>query len=286
MKSSRHYDRIFFEDESLPLCIHYDTGEFQPSPQREPFSWHEQIELLWVRRGEIAVYCSERPFLAKAGELVVINPNQMHRVEHEGGEVGYHCLMLDAALYGDSGPCQKRYFDLLSQNRLCFENLLCSDDKAVSHVEALCGEWKEKKPFYELAVKEHVLGLFSCLFRRHLSEGVAVAQMAQNVRQYHRIRPALEYMSAHLSQHITLEQLAASCNLSPAHFCRVFRGITSTAPMQYLTQLRLDRAAQLLKQGDQSVAEIAWETGFEDAGYLSRRFKEKYGLTPRGLRKK
>jgi len=50
--------------------------------------------------------------------------------------------------------------------------------------------------------------------------------------------------------------------------------------VQYLNNLRLHEAAVLLKKSDKSVAQIAEAVGFDDVGYLSRRFKTKFGPTP------
>ena len=109
--------------------------------------------------------------------------------------------------------------------------------------------------------------------------------MVDNVERYERIHPVLDYMRSHMSEQIRIENLAALSNVSPAHFCRMFRQITGTTPMQYLTSLRLHEAAVLLKRTDKNITQIAQTVGFEDSGYLSRRFREQFGMTPSQARK-
>ena len=104
--------------------------------------------------------------------------------------------------------------------------------------------------------------------------------MVDNVERYERIKPVLEYMRRNLSEPIRLEALAQQCNLSAAHFCRVFRQITGTTPVQYLTNLRLHQAAALLRRTNRSISQIAEEVGFDDVGYMSRCFKKQFGMTP------
>ena len=284
---ARHYERIPFEDERLPIRINYDSVLPAKNKKPEPFSWHEQIEFLVFRRGEAAVYCSDRRIRARAGEVVLINPFEMHRVEPLG-ETGYDCVMIDSSLYlsDPHGICETRYFDLLTDSHVCFSNHLVGDGEVLFYLNGLCREMKQREFSYELAVKSHVFGLFGVLFRRHVPEGSVFFRMAENLEHYERIKPALDRMNAQLSQRITLRELASACNVSEAHFCRLFRQITSATPMQYLTDLRLSRSAQLLQRTDRSVSEIAWETGFESPGYFCRRFKEKYGVSPRQLRRR
>ena len=82
-----------------------------------------------------------------------------------------------------------------------------------------------------------------------------------------------------------MEDLTQLCHISPSHFCRLFRQITDKTAIQYLMELRLYKAAALLKRSDKSVKKIADETGFEDAGYLSRKFKQQFGVAPMKIKK-
>ena len=190
--------------------------------------------------------------------------------------------MIDASLYRDArqGICDTRYFDLLSDNHACFENRPEQNPELIGHLSALRQELEEKGVAYELSVKAHVYGLFVELFRRHIRSRTTFRQMVDNIERYERIKPVLEYMRQNLSETIRLEALAKQCNVSAAHFCRLFRQITGTTPVQYLTTLRLHQAAALLRRTDRSISQIAEEVGFDDVGYMSRCFKKQFGMTP------
>ena len=92
-------------------------------------------------------------------------------------------------------------------------------------------------------------------------------------------------MREHIADPIRLEELARQCNVSAAHFCRMFRQITGTPPLQYLANLRLHQAASLLKRTDRTVSQIAEDVGFDDVGYMSRCFKKQFGMTPTQLKR-
>ena len=279
----QYYQHIPFEDAALPIRINPDCT-LQPHHTGEgwPLSWHEQIEFLYFRRGGARILCGDRSFIASSGDLILINPYELHRVNYHTGEPHYDCIMIDASLYRDAhqGICDTRYFDLLSDTHACFDNDLARDPELISHITALRQELEARGVAYELSVKAHVFAMFVCLFRGHVRSRTTFRQMVDNIERYERIKPVLEYMRQNLAEPIRLEALAKQCNVSPAHFCRLFRQITGTTPVQYLTTLRLHQAAALLRRTDRSISQIAAEVGFDDVGYMSRCFKKQFGMTP------
>jgi AraC family transcriptional regulator len=100
-------------------------------------------------------------------------------------------------------------------------------------------------------------------------------------RQLQRV---LEYIEAHLSESLHLSALAQINDMSESHFSRSFKKSTNIAPHQYVLNLRVEKAKQLLQQTQLSILEIALECGFAHAGHLSRHFKRIVGTTPNQFR--
>jgi transcriptional regulator GlxA family with amidase domain len=90
---------------------------------------------------------------------------------------------------------------------------------------------------------------------------------------------AIDYIRQHLCQRIPLETLAALTGFSPARFSRVFRQHMGVSPQRYISQLRIERARELLAQG-MSPAAVADACGFYDQSHFSRHFKGFCGTTP------
>lgn len=99
-----------------------------------------------------------------------------------------------------------------------------------------------------------------------------------------RIRHAMALLAAEPARPFDLSQLAAICGLSPSRFSHLFKAQTRTTPRQFSENLRLDLAAQLLAHTGLSVREVAFETGFVDPLYFSRRFVRAFGRTPKAAR--
>lgn len=94
----------------------------------------------------------------------------------------------------------------------------------------------------------------------------------------------LDYIHEHLNQDIKLADLATLLNMSQFHFSHVFKQSIGMAPYQYLLQQRVERAKQLLKHTNQSIAEIAFLCGFNSHSHLSKQFRQITGMTPKAYR--
>lgn len=99
------------------------------------------------------------------------------------------------------------------------------------------------------------------------------------------VRQAIGYIQDRLDQSLTLENIAAAVNRSPSHFARQFRTCMGVPPYQYVLNLRLNRARELLQNTRLSIAEIAFETGFSHQEHLTRLFRREFGTTPAAYRK-
>ncbi|MCX7926363.1 MAG: helix-turn-helix domain-containing protein [Fimbriimonadales bacterium] len=99
-----------------------------------------------------------------------------------------------------------------------------------------------------------------------------------------RLRTALEYLQSHLSEPDALQKVSERLCVSPRQCQRLFRVAMGCSPSEYLTELRLRRAATLLVSTNLSVSEIALEVGYLSLSHFSRVFRERYGKTPRAFR--
>jgi AraC family transcriptional regulator len=94
----------------------------------------------------------------------------------------------------------------------------------------------------------------------------------------------LDYIDAHLHQEIKLTDLASLLGMSQFHFSHQFKQATGISPYQYLLQQRIERAKQLLKRSDRSIADIALTCGFNSHSHLSKQFRQLTGTTPKAYR--
>ena len=94
------------------------------------------------------------------------------------------------------------------------------------------------------------------------------------------------YINTNFLGKITLEEVAAYLGMNRTYFCMFFKKHYGKGFADYLNDLRVDKAAALLLQGDRTIAEIARECGFKTIPYFNRAFKRSKGITPGEYRKK
>lgn len=99
------------------------------------------------------------------------------------------------------------------------------------------------------------------------------------------IRVAVRMIQREFRQPLTVEQLAAACNLSVSYFHKLFVQRTGTTPNRYLMLTRLTAAKAMLLSSNQSVAQVAECCGFSSQGYLCDCMKKYTGMSPRQLRR-
>jgi AraC-like DNA-binding protein len=95
----------------------------------------------------------------------------------------------------------------------------------------------------------------------------------------HVLKRVCEYIHDNFMENISLQQLAGIANLSPFHMQRSFLKVKGVTPHEYLMQLRIKKALDLLLNGSRPI-ETAYKTGFADQSHFSRAFKSIIGITP------
>ncbi len=96
----------------------------------------------------------------------------------------------------------------------------------------------------------------------------------------------LEYIQQNIGKQLLLKDLARQFYFTPNHCCYLFQTQLGTTFSEYVTQLRMTRAKELLRTSDQYVYEIADEVGYSDPQYFNRVFRQTLGVTPLEYRKR
>jgi AraC-like DNA-binding protein len=95
---------------------------------------------------------------------------------------------------------------------------------------------------------------------------------------------AKDLADARYREPLDVPALARAARLSPAHFSREFRRTFGESPHRYVLTRRMERAAELLRNTDRSIAEICFDVGLRSVGSFTTSFKRTYGLTPTAYR--
>ena len=82
-----------------------------------------------------------------------------------------------------------------------------------------------------------------------------------------------------------IDTIADNIGLSRSSFFKKLKSLTGFAPVDLVREIRLNKAAKMIENSDESISEIAYSVGFRDAGYFGKCFRKKYGMTPKEYRR-
>lgn len=98
------------------------------------------------------------------------------------------------------------------------------------------------------------------------------------------IEEILHYIHGHYQEHLSVTDIANRFNIERRHLAYIFKRYTGMSPLNYLTEYRIRRSKELLRQEDYSITKVAELVGFEDNLYFSRIFKKRTGYSPSAYR--
>lgn len=143
------------------------------------------------------------------------------------------------------------------------------------------GEAKMQEQMYLLT--EHLLGLNKEIKKE--IQALDFARPSTREEIYRRLYMCRDYMLSNLNQPQGLTDVAAVSGFAPHHFLRLFKKVFGTTPHQYLTRIRLDKAKQLVLDGEHSISEICFELGFDSIPSFSALYKKFHQVSPAQDRK-
>lgn len=244
--------------------------------------WHPEIELTLVQEGDIAYQTNETVHYLQAGEGLFCNANVLHAGQRHSSEncrylsVTFHPRLISSF---PSSLIQTEYVTPVLENKTLAAIHFRPDGDWQSRVLALIHEMDRGNT----PLRQNIILL--CIWEEittHTSSANDYNERCDTAR----IKSAIEYIAAHYSEQITLDQLAAEMNLCKSESCRAFKKYMGETFFTYLNRYRIGQSLYLLKDASRSITEVAGLSGFVSLGYFTKRFKEITGITPREYRKK
>ena len=159
---------------------------------------------------------------------------------------------------------------------LYFESMSAEVQKVLKHITSINMTDPLSNFHIQIKVQELLYHLFSALSKRE-----SVTQKTLSNSDVEKLMVVRNTILANLSVPPLLSSLAATVAMSETKLKQLFRQTFGDSVYNYYQKIRMEEAAFLLKQGNQSVSEIGYELGFSNLSHFSRLFEKHYGITPK-----
>ncbi|MGE4564891.1 MAG: helix-turn-helix domain-containing protein [Victivallaceae bacterium] len=273
------------------------VSEVNPSPHSQhPYDLtgvehcHDFSELVLITAGSTVHHLDGEAFPVSAGDLFLIQGKVRHHFA-ERAKVGMLNVQFDpeqlalpfASLRQMPGYHVIFHLEPARPNRAGADRLRLEKEKLI-HAEELIRrlqrELHDRAPGFEAAALALLVELIVFVARSYAERpGGSRAALL-------RIGEVISRIERDYARPLTLKDLAATVHVSPNHLLRLFKAATGVTPGDYLFGIRLDRAARQLRESDRAISEIAAAVGFADSNYFTRRFRARFGQSPREYRRR
>ena len=247
--------------------------------------WHEEAELTLITGGSGHYQIDLVDYEVQAGDLVFVPPLVLHAISlGEGASLSSETYVFHMNFLGGNATdiCSTRYLRPMMNQELSMPCLITAGhpayDELKNSFDRIAVLYDEAVPGYELALKALFLQVIFQLLpysRRMVSSDTGTPS--------EKLKQVLDYIELHAAETITVSELAKLCYFSDYHFMRFFKKHMNMTCVEYINNLRLEKAVELFEQGNTSVLDVSLSVGFHNLSYFHRAFKKKYGMTPRSL---
>ncbi len=237
---------------------------------------HQEYEILIVNEGTLRCETNGHRLIAEAGDLVFINSYIPHSTYDETG--GTHCSLLrfNSPIYSDASlKYILRFSRAIGSDAQILKGGLPDTESVKECAQSILDEINALKPFWREHVRAHIMLLLARLQRL----GVICVLEPKDMNHVNKIKPVLDFINENYMNHISTAQMAEIVGLNETYFCRIFKNIVGTTPVDYLNFVRICKAVKMLR--DTKISDIPDKIGFTYLSYFNRIFKKFKGCTPR-----
>lgn len=268
------YEQVESPDPEFPVYM----GWHSPGEAEEyfPAHWHESLELHYILTGESVIYINQSPVIAKEGDLVICNSNELHQGFCKVAPMESCRLLFSME---DLSP-------ELDNRGFVFQNLVEKDERIKELFIDLCREDAIQELGCKQACKAIVTALVVHLCRNYVTQTLSREDSRRQKKNRERCNRLITFIESNYASPVSNQVLADLVHLSKDRFEHFFRENFGVSALQYIQNYRMKMAKKLIKEGNIPISKVAEMVGFADYNYFGRTFRNHYGCTPTQMAKK
>jgi len=240
--------------------------------------WHPEIELILIDSGSLVLGVNQERKTLLPGDLAVLGSKDIHYYERGESACTYSILIFNPELV----DCPSLWPLNSDLTKAVLGPGILRDTVIAPLIKETINEMKTKGMCYKPLVKGN-LRRMCALLERELGKPKKTI-LSGNDPVLQRMRQTLEFIHQRYREPLHLEDVASRAAMSPSHFSRVFSGFMGENFSAYVHKVRLEKIVQRIETNDESILEIAMDSGFGSLRTFNRVFKNHFGQSPRSWR--
>ena len=243
--------------------------------------WHEEAELTLITKGSCIYQIDLIDYEVNEGDLLFIPPLLLHSIRHnETADFCSETYVFHVNFLGGNTTdiCSTRYLTPITNHELSVPYHIPSAHPVYPSLRECFTKittlYTEQGFGYEIALKSFLLQALFLLLQYSNPESATVSASSDKLKN------VLDYIDLHYAETLSISELAELCYFSEYHFMRFFKKHMNMTCIQYINNVRLEKAVELFEHGENSILEVSLSVGFHNLSYFHRAFKAKYYITP------
>jgi len=233
--------------------------------------FHDEYEIYYLINGSRQFYINDKVYPLSGGSLAFVDGEDMHRTFCANNEP------------------HTRFVVCIKKEKLQRE--FCELTKPFLKGGALSlslNKQKEMQALIDMIKKEcdevgfmHHEAIYSLVTKLLIDVSRLYCESASIVNDCcEKAVRIIDFINLHYGEKFSLEDISESCNISISHLTRLFKSSTGYSIVEYTNNLRIKKAAELIKNTNLSISEIAQKVGFASFSYFGKLFLQCYGVSP------
>ena len=277
---------VHYEHTGIPLYIRAADLAAYPG-MSAPCHWHDDIEWIYMISGKMCYYINGKRVLLNEKDSLMVNARQMHYgYSYKEQDCRFLCILFHPSLLGGNKALLQKYVTPVIENADCeylhFSSKQARGQEIAEYLEQIRCLKEGAANAYEMQAIAVIFQLWSSLLQ--CGEFVIRDSKSDRNGELEIQKNMVSFIYQHYAEQISLNDIAASGNVSRSKCCLIFKHYLQQSPVDFLNTLRLKTSCSLLRNTDKSITEIAFSCGFNHLSYFSKLFIRSFGCTPREYR--
>lgn len=273
-------------DDSIIACNGMEKAEFlatnlhtyffrldKTNPQTHARHRHDFFSIDYIYDGTFTQIINGKKISCPKGSICLLSPFDIHQYFNESPASMISIVFNDDVILS-------QIWDALSIDNAPYITILneSDGDRMMRELEIIETEYQNPSHLSNAVIKSTISRIVVEILRK------SSPTLFPRPQKHDSVHKAIAYVRYNFLKPITLEETAKIYHVTPSHFCKYFKKHTGSTFKEYIVSLRLDYAMRLIKNSNQSITEICFESGFSSPSYFTKAFLKRFGVLPSQIR--